>query len=83
MRPLETNRTVLKWPSVYPLDGTTSDRNKMCYRIFSVSIIIIQILATGANAAFFLKFASTKLEDSLFALMQLLGMANVYFMWSL
>lgn len=73
MRPLETNRYILTWFSIYPPAKNTSKWKRWMYISFTVFDLIILLLSIAAASAFFRKFVSTDLEASLMALMDLVG----------
>lgn len=73
MRPLETNRCVLTWFSIYPPATNTSQWKRWVYISFTAFDLIILLLAVVSASAFVRKFVSIKLEASLMALMDLVG----------
>lgn len=69
MKPLETNKQMLIW--LYMCSPNKKDSNllKKIYRIaFALMIFIFNLWVVTAHLAFFWKFHSTNLDESLFAL---------------
>lgn len=77
MVPLETNHLVLTWLCVFPPDESTSRLKRMAYTTFSLAIFGINAGSFFGSLAYFLKFMSVDLEQSLFAVVQMLGEVNM------
>lgn len=77
MKPLEMNRRVLTWLCVYPASENTSKSTKTLYVIFTLIILSGNLIGLGLSIDYFLKSASTDLEDSLYALFQILATAKM------
>ncbi|XP_031624982.1 odorant receptor 63a-like [Contarinia nasturtii] len=71
MSPLESLRRILTWLCVYPGEGINSE----CRRIVFIScVFILNFIALVGSIAYFLRFLSTNLELSLYALYQITAM---------
>lgn len=68
--PLKTTRKVLTWICVHPVDEAVSNRTKMGYAFFSITLFIINMNGLVASAAYLLKFISTDLESALYSAFQ-------------
>lgn len=69
MKPLETNRQVLIWLCMCSSSEKDSNLLKKIYRIaFALVVFIFNLWVVTAHLAYFWKFWSTKLDESLFAL---------------
>lgn len=77
MIPLKTNRRVLIWFCVHPPAEETSKQKRLAYAVFTIFTLTINLLSTAADAAYFYRFMSIDLEDSLMALLQLFGNATM------
>lgn len=81
MKPLQTNQQVLTWLCVYLAKQNTSKFKKILYIVFSVVVFLGYFNVLLASIAFFLKYASSSLEQSLYALFQISGdFGTVYMM---
>lgn len=73
MKPLQTNQQVLTWLCVYPTNEKMSKFKKFLCIVVSVAVFFGYFNVLLASIAFFLKYASTSLEQSLYALFQISG----------
>lgn len=80
MRPLETNKVMLKWLYLYPTDESTSVWRKLAYLCFSLNIFGSLICTVIASVPFVIKYKSTDLENCLFALSQMFACSNMSYM---
>lgn len=71
--PLQTTRCVLTWLYLYPADQNTNKWKKLAYIIVSLIVFIVNVCGLAASVAFFMKFVSTDLEESIYALFQITG----------
>lgn len=71
MRPLRTNQRIFTWISVYPAGAETKKWQKICYLIFTITTVIVQVSAVFANAAFVIM--SINMRHSVNASFQCLG----------
>lgn len=71
MNPLVMNRRVLTWLCVLPLDEVTTRKEKLTYIALSIGVILTIFSGLIGSVIFFLKFVSTDLEESLYALFQI------------
>lgn len=71
MKPFSTNQQSLTWLCLYPVDETTSNRQKAAHIVFSVTNFIMLLSGLASSVAYFVKFASIDLEKSLYALLQI------------
>lgn len=77
MIPLNTNRQMLTWLCIYPTDENESQSKKLMYILFSVVVFASNLFGMAASGCYFLRYKSDSLEDSLFALVTMIGTANV------
>lgn len=77
MKPFVTNKRVLQWLCVYPLDENSNKLMKLACVVFALCVFISQLAAVISSAVFFLTFMSTDLELALFALFQVAACAAV------
>lgn len=80
MQPLTTNKQILIWLSAYPVDETNSKWKKIACGIFSVLVFFGNLSALAASVAYFMKFMSIDLGESLCALLQISGFGSSLFM---
>lgn len=71
MNPLETNKKVLIWLCLCPAEKSTKWTRKLIYIIFALIILTGNLCAFGTSVAYFLRYVSTDLEGSLYALYQI------------
>lgn len=80
MIPLKTNRLILTWLCVYQNDDMQSGkREQLMHCAFALSILCMHIIGFVASAAYFVKFFTIDFEESLFALLQMCGTANMIY----
>lgn len=79
MRPLELNRRILIWMCVYPCDENTTRWKRLAYILFSILIFVLNAIGLIFSTAYFIKYVSIDLEQSLFALLQAVGEANMVY----
>lgn len=80
MKPLETNKKVLTWLSICPLDKNANWNQKLVRIAFSFVFIGNQVVAFAGSLTFFLKYVSVDLEQCLYALFQLAAEVSVMYM---
>lgn len=69
MKPLETNRQILIWLYMCSSSDEDWDALKKIYRIvFALTVFIFNMWVVTAHLAYFWRFWSTKLDESLYAL---------------
>lgn len=69
MKPMQTNKRVLIW--LWMCSPKKKDSNvlkKVCHFVFASMVFIFNLWVVIAHLAYFWKFHSTHLDDSLFAL---------------
>lgn len=71
MKPLVMNQRVLTWLCVFPLDEAATMKEKLTCITFSIGVILTIFSGLTGSVVFFLKFVSTDLEESLYALFQI------------
>lgn len=74
---LVTNRRLLAWLCLYPAPGATSSLKRSAYIVLSAVVCFSTICALASSTAYFIKFMSTDLEESLCALFQVSCFSNV------
>lgn len=79
MQPLETNCRILVWMCVYPCDENTTIWMRSAHILFSVFIFVMNTTGFVFSGAYFVKYVSIDLEQSLFALLQTVGEANMLY----
>ena len=80
MKALVTTQRVLTWYRIcHANESTTSSWQKMLFSIFSVVCLIANACAVAASVTFLLKFISSNLEESLYALFQCAAYSNVVY----
>lgn len=67
MKPLKTNLLVLTWPNASPPNESTSKWEKIARPIFMACVIITHFFGAMSGAFFIHKFLSTRLEESILA----------------
>lgn len=75
MKPLGTSRKILTWFYLYPVEEGT-ERKKLIHFILSAVVFIFKISFLASSTAFFMKYVSTDLEESLYALFQISAFSN-------
>lgn len=80
MKPLATNKRVLTWLNVYPLEETASKREKFLYNALSVIILSLELATIVGSVLFILKYWSVNLEDAFFAFFQIDLMINFFYL---
>lgn len=80
MKPLETNRRVLMWLGLYPFDNTLNKRYKVCFIIVGSLIFAVALSACISSEIFVMKHVTNNLEDSLYAIGQILIYWNVLYL---
>lgn len=77
MIPLKTNRRVLQWFCVYPANESDSLWIRFAYICFALFMLAINIIVIVVSITFFIRFASTNLEEALFTVIQLAGIVTM------
>lgn len=78
MKVLVTTQRVLSWVLICPAEESTNKWWKMVFKTFPVVLLATALTGLVASAAFFVKFISTDLEASLYALYQISGNSGVF-----
>lgn len=73
MKPLETSKQVVTWLCGFPRDEFASQRKKIAYFTFALSVIVASILSVTASVVFIYKNALISLEETLFSLYHNIG----------
>lgn len=68
MRPLETNKSILKWLSISPSVETADKWHRIAYFMLSISIFVAHFLAVTAGGLRISKFVSINLEEAILSL---------------
>lgn len=71
MMPLKPNQLVFAWFCVYSKNESPIWWKKALYITFTVIVWMVVIGAFSSSAAFFLKYASSDLEEALYAVFQM------------
>lgn len=71
MKPLVMNQRVLTWLCVFPMHESAAMKEKLTCIVFSIGVILTIFSGLIGSVIFFLKFVSTDLEESLYALFQI------------
>lgn len=74
--PLRTNRQVLTWLCVYTIEQNSAKWKKMCYVFCTVFIFLCNLLSFAVSWTFCIRNWSVNLENSLFSIIQIIGMIN-------
>lgn len=77
MIPLKTNRHVLTWLCVFPPEEGTTKKKRIAHVVFSLTIFGINAGSFFVSLAYFMKYMSIDLEQSIFAIVQMLGEVNM------
>lgn len=77
MRPLQTTERVLIWLCLLPADKTTSKWTKLSYFAFSAVVVTSNVTFFAASIVFFMRFYSTDLHGSFYAIFQITGMLPI------
>lgn len=72
-KPMKTCRQILVWLCVCSCDANTSKWIKWFYEISNTIITLLIVSALFSSVIFFEKFASTNLQESLYAIFQIAG----------
>lgn len=72
-QPLKLNRRILTWMCVLSSDETETKWTKLAHLYFIILLFSLNIIALLASMAYFLKYWAINLEESLFALLQMIG----------
>lgn len=80
MEPLITNHRVSIWLCICPADENTSKLKKILHRMFSGFCVISMICTFIASLIFALKNTSAKIEESLFAMLQIVTISAMIYM---
>lgn len=70
------NQRVLTWLCVFPLDEVATMKENMTCIAFSIGVILTIFSGMTGSIVFFLKFVSTDLEESLYALFQIAALIS-------
>lgn len=76
---LETTQLLLAYLYAFPPDKNASRRKKVCYFVFSSSIIVINLLSVTSGGFFIFKNASINLKEAIFALYHTCVCCNVFY----
>lgn len=79
MVPLKTNRHVLTWLCLYQNDEKLQKREKLKHYTFALVHFALNVIGFTASATYFVKFVIGNFEESLFALAQSFGEANMIY----
>lgn len=75
MKPLETSKRVLTWFCIFSEENTTK-RQLLAHLSFSIFVSVSVFCGALASAIFAIKYISTNLEDSLYAIFQMSGLSG-------
>lgn len=76
MEPLKTSRRLLTWLYVVPVEKSSSNWKKWACLMVGVGAYVATMSFLASSMAFFMKFVSIDLEQSLYALFQIGGFSN-------
>lgn len=77
MKPLASIQLIFSWISVYPATNETVAWKKFVFKAFPMVLIAGNLTGLISSSIFFLKFITTDLEGSLYALFQIAGQLNM------
>lgn len=75
-KPLEMSRRLLTWLYLYPSTETSGNQKSVTCFAFTIAVYVATMSFLVSSMAFFMKFVSTDLEESLYALFQIGGFSN-------
>lgn len=81
MVPLQTNRLVLKWLCIQPLDEGENQWKRLYHIIFTFIQLAMNVVMFAASVVFAWKNAYNELEDVLYALFQIAASFAIIYMW--
>lgn len=73
MTPLYTNKQALIWLCAYSRDESSSDRTNFAHIMFTTFVIGTYVVFLSASIAYFFKYASIDLNETLYVLIQILA----------
>lgn len=73
MKPLQTNKRVLQWLRVCPLDEKSNKLKEWACVAFALFVLTSNLAGVISSAAFIWKFVSISLGSSLYAFLQVVG----------
>lgn len=79
MTPLETNRRILTWLCIYPVNENASEQHKILRSLFGIGVFVANLMVFIVSIVFLVKFASTDIEEALFSVIQLAGTGNILY----
>lgn len=79
MVPLETNRRVLTWLSVFPPEEGSTKSQKVAYTAFTLWILGVLVFSFVTSLAYFLKYMHRDFGRSLFVMVQITGVSNMFY----
>lgn len=73
MKPLYTNKQALIWLCAYSSDETPDKRSTLAHIIFTMFVIGTYVCFLSASIAYFIKYATIDLNETLYVLIQILA----------
>lgn len=74
---MQTNKRMLIWLYIYPVEETTTTKNRLMYAAYTTVVLAISIAYFLSNLVFFFTYVASDLEKALFAVWQIGGSASV------
>lgn len=71
MKPLITNQRILIWMCAYPTKRTDDIFQRLSHILFSIFVFLTNISCFTASIAYFLKYATSDLNETLYATIQI------------
>lgn len=75
-----TNRRVLTWCCVHPIDENTSKLKKLVYIAFTLFCLAVQVIGVTSSTVRFLNTMAIDFNESLYALFQIAAISGVIYM---
>lgn len=75
-----TSQKMLTWICVYPADETVSKFKRATYAFAYAFILISNLCVLASSVAFFLKYVSVDLEQSLYAVFQITAYGSMTYL---
>lgn len=73
MKPLNTNKQALIWLCAYSSDEPADKQSTFAHIIFTIFVIGTYVCFLSASIAYFLKYATIDLNETLYVLIQILA----------
>lgn len=80
MKALQMNRNVLTWIGMCSADESTKKWQKISFKLIGFTFFMLMVISMIISGAFLIKFISIDMEESLFAVFQMVIAGGTWYM---